>query len=190
MSVVNVSPGITSVLMSVCLLVQSIMGGGLLAYPHAYLTGGVINMWVLQSLLLVFIFLSLWVLAWCTERTKANTYQAMVRKSLGRRAEVLCVVVLVLLIFGASVVYLDICVDQISHWVKEFRLECDSGKGRAEWVCIAVSPSLLGSRTVLTTVIAGTLCLLCSHRQLLLRADRRHQSHARLCCRRSGRGRR
>merc|ERR1719330_1093161 len=66
------SRGVTSVLLSVCLLVQSIMGGGLLAYPHAYFTGGILNMWVLQPFLLVFVFIGLWVLAWCTERTKAD----------------------------------------------------------------------------------------------------------------------
>lgn len=160
------SRGVTSVLLSVCLLVQSIMGGGLLAYPHAYKTGGVVNMWMLQLPLLVFVFVSLWVLAWCTERTKADTYQAMVKRSLGRRAEVLCVVVLIVLIFGASVVYLDICVDQVSNWVKTIIAECQEGGRRSQLACMAVSPHLLGNRSVLTAVIAGTLSLLCLGRSM------------------------
>jgi len=161
------SKGITGVLMSVCLLVQSIMGGGLLAYPHAYMTGGVVNMWILQAVLLVFIFLSLWVLAWCTERTNTETFQGMVRKSLGRRAEIFCVIVLVVLIFGASVVYLDVCVDQVAHWVKLLQQSCLEGAlDPARWTCKAVSPSLLGNRAKLTAVVALTVSLLCLGRSI------------------------
>eukprot|EP00928_Gymnodinium_smaydae_P004691 TRINITY_DN11597_c1_g1_i2.p1 TRINITY_DN11597_c1_g1~~TRINITY_DN11597_c1_g1_i2.p1 ORF type:complete len:482 (-),score=70.79 TRINITY_DN11597_c1_g1_i2:118-1563(-) len=112
-SPLGINPGTTSMLASICLLVQSIMGGGLLAYPHTYQTSGIGSMLILQLFFLIFIAIGLWVLAWCTERTGADTYQGVVKVMLGRRAEIICKMMVVTLIFGAAIVYLDVCVDQV-----------------------------------------------------------------------------
>jgi len=108
--------GGSSLLTSVLLMVQSMIGGGILAFPHAFLAGGLLNMFVMQLLMMGFITAGLWVLAWCSERTGAGSFQSLMREMIGRRAELASSVALVVLIFGASVVYLDIFVDQVHPW--------------------------------------------------------------------------
>lgn len=159
-----VDRGTTSLVTCVCLLVQSIMGGGLLAYPHAFLVGGVLNMILLQLLLMVFIALGLWVLAWCTEVSGADTYQAMVRVLLGRRAEMLCVAAILTLIFGASVVYLDVCVDQLHPWLLEQHGLCLSSRPGS--VACWISSTGLADRSFLTLIVAIALSLLCLGRSM------------------------
>jgi len=108
--------GGSSLLTSVLLMMQSMIGGGLLAFPHAFLAGGLLNMLIMQLVTMGFIIGGLWVLAWCSERTGACSFQALMRDMIGRKAELASAVALVVLIFGASVVYLDIFVDQIHPW--------------------------------------------------------------------------
>mmetsp|Transcript_99085 Transcript_99085/g.212267 ORF Transcript_99085/g.212267 Transcript_99085/m.212267 type:complete len:485 (+) Transcript_99085:74-1528(+) len=159
------SLGRTSMLTSVCLLVQSIVGGGLLAYPHAYAVGGVANMIVLQGLLLVFIAVGLWVLAWCTEATRADTYQAMVKCLLGRRAEIICEVSLVTLIFGAAVVYLDVCIDSVYPWILNAEVNCRSLPEQP--ICGPLFGVLrIQNRSVTTGVVALILSSLCLGRSM------------------------
>eukprot|EP00658_Telonema_sp_P-2_P075150 TRINITY_DN64579_c0_g1_i1.p1 TRINITY_DN64579_c0_g1~~TRINITY_DN64579_c0_g1_i1.p1 ORF type:complete len:174 (+),score=48.56 TRINITY_DN64579_c0_g1_i1:262-783(+) len=110
--------GHTGVLASLMVFVQSIIGGGLLAYPDAYRQAGVIGMGILQVSLLSLVAVSLGVLGWLTDRTKSDTFQGLVRNILGRRAEVFCEVVMLLLLFGACVVYVDICADQVEPALK------------------------------------------------------------------------
>jgi len=142
------------------------MGGGLLTYPHAYMAGGIWNMVLLQSVFMPFIAVGLWVLAWCTERTGAETYQSMVKLTLGRRAEVFCVLVIVILVFGASVVYLDVLVDQVLPWLQEAALLClHASPGEAGLAC-TVTALHLDDRRVLTVVMAGLLSLLCLGRSM------------------------
>jgi amino acid permease len=98
---------------STCVLVQSIIGGGLLAYPAGYKMGGFGGMLLFQAMLMVFIAGGLRMIAFSAQYTNADTYQLIVRKLLGKRAESICCGSIVLLIFGACVVYTDIVVDQI-----------------------------------------------------------------------------
>eukprot|EP00401_Gymnodinium_catenatum_P015288 CAMPEP_0117522404 /NCGR_PEP_ID=MMETSP0784-20121206/34189_1 /TAXON_ID=39447 /ORGANISM="" /LENGTH=479 /DNA_ID=CAMNT_0005318473 /DNA_START=9 /DNA_END=1448 /DNA_ORIENTATION=+ len=152
--------GGTSLTACVCLFVQAIIGGGLLTYPHAYMAGGVANIIVLQAILIGFIAGGLWVLAWCTERTSASTYQALMKKLLGRKAEVACAVAIVVLIFGASVVYLDVCVDQVEPWLTEAHRNC----GQSQLWCSITHIS--ANRAVITVALATLLSLLCLRRTM------------------------
>jgi len=150
--------GSTSLPVTVCLFVQGIVGGGLLTYPYAYRTGGVLNMLVVQGVLLVFVAGGLWVLAKCTDRTGAATYQALVRKLLGRNAELACELLIVVLIFGASVVYLDICVDQLHPFLAHGAQHCH-GDG-----CGLLG--IVAGRGVLTAITASLQSLLCLRRTM------------------------
>eukprot|EP00501_MAST-03F_sp_TOSAG23-6_P001077 GSMAST32.ASY1.ANO1.1120.1 assembled CDS len=109
--------GSGGVFYSVCVFVQSIVGGGLLTYPCTFANSGIGNVMVIQSIVVLFVAKGLIILAECTERACADTYQALMLKLLGRKAEIFCEVILVVLIFGASVVYLDVCVDQVHPWL-------------------------------------------------------------------------
>jgi len=155
--------GKTSMLTSMCLLVQSIVGGGLLTFPYAYRNGGVVNMLALQVLLLPFIAIGLWILAWCTERSAASTYQAMVRQSLGRRAELFCELIILVLIFGASVVYLDVLVDQVHPWFQQVSDLCATEGLPASCFVAALN---LNDRKILTLVMTALLSLLCLGRSM------------------------
>ena len=59
----------------------------------AYSTAGVSSKVILQCWMLVLVAAGLMVLGWLVERTKTDTYQALVKCVLGRRAEVFCEVV-------------------------------------------------------------------------------------------------
>eukprot|EP00927_Polykrikos_kofoidii_P077556 TRINITY_DN74494_c0_g1_i1.p1 TRINITY_DN74494_c0_g1~~TRINITY_DN74494_c0_g1_i1.p1 ORF type:complete len:410 (-),score=36.60 TRINITY_DN74494_c0_g1_i1:42-1271(-) len=109
----------TSMCASVLMLAQSMIGGGLLTFPHAFLVGGIFNMFLIQSMMLPFIAFGLWVLAWCSERTGADSFQGLMKAMLGRNAEFVSAIAVVVLIFGASVVYLDIFVDQVYPWFQD-----------------------------------------------------------------------
>lgn len=103
-----------SVLGSIMVFVQSVIGGGLLAYPYAYKNAGIVPMAVIQMSLVTFVALGLITLGWLGEKTKADTFQGLVRHILGREAELFCETVMLLLLFGACVVYVDICADQVA----------------------------------------------------------------------------
>eukprot|EP00941_MAST-03F_sp_MAST-3F-sp1_P006339 g6339.t1 len=79
--------GSGSVLGSIAVFCQSIIGGGLLAYPSTFATEGIGNVLLVQSVLLIFVAASLIVLAECTEKARSDTYQALVRRLLGRLKE-------------------------------------------------------------------------------------------------------
>jgi sodium-coupled neutral amino acid transporter 7/8 len=109
-----------TVIGSAFVMIQSIIGGGLLAFPAAYKTGGIAAMVVQQSILMVFIAAGLRVLAYCAEEANgADSYQLLMKRLLGRRTEAFCNATIILLIFGACVVYLDIIMDQM-HSVIHF----------------------------------------------------------------------
>eukprot|EP00440_Ansanella_granifera_P065838 gb/GFBE01071405.1/.p1 GENE.gb/GFBE01071405.1/~~gb/GFBE01071405.1/.p1 ORF type:complete len:479 (+),score=59.26 gb/GFBE01071405.1/:1-1437(+) len=156
--------GGTSVLASICLLVQAVVGGGLLMYPHAYMTGGIINIVITQGLMLAFIAPGLWILAVCTERTGATTYQSLMKRLLGRRAEVFCEILIVVLIFGASVTYLDIFVDQIHPWLVQADQNC--GTHQSDVLSLCWLAKLLAARGKLTALVALLLSLLCLGRTM------------------------
>jgi amino acid permease len=134
--------GGSSLLKSVLLMVQSVIGGGLLTFPHAFLACGLLNMLIVQLVMMVFFIGGLWVLAWCSERTGAASFQALMRDMIGRRAELASAMALVVLIFGASVVYLDIFVDQVHPWFESM------GRGQLTIIVAAFFPLLVLGRTM------------------------------------------
>ena len=157
------SDGQGTILHSICVFVQSIVGGGLLAYPAAMADNGPGNVFVLQTMVLWFVCVGLVIIADCVERTRVDTYQALTHKLLGRRAEIACEVMLIVLIFGASVVYLDICVDQIYPWISSaFSSFTKKHHDHADGFVFASMISLLADRqatTVMLAVLAYFICL-------------------------------
>jgi amino acid permease len=141
---------------STCVLVQSIIGGGLLAYPAGYKMGGFGGMILFQAVLMFFIAGGLRMIAFSAEYTEANTYQLIVRKLLGKRAESVCCGSIVLLIFGACVVYTDIVVDQLQGVTRKIA-GCSSSAPTASACSVWYVQRKVLTCTV--CVIIFTLCL-------------------------------
>jgi sodium-coupled neutral amino acid transporter 7/8 len=140
---------------SACVMIQSIIGGGLLAFPSAYKTGGIAAMVTQQAILMVFIAAGLRVLAYCAEQANgADSYQLLMRRLLGRRAEAFCNATIILLIFGACVVYLDIIMDQL-HSVIQFISDKaqDAENSHGQWY---LNRQL---QLILVTALVFCLCL-------------------------------
>ena len=98
---------------AVAVFVQSVLGAGLLAFPAAYKTAGPVTTVILQLVLLVLVVGGLRMIARTACMCEAETYEQMLRRAVGPLTASCCEAVLILLIFGASVAYLDVVTDQI-----------------------------------------------------------------------------
>jgi sodium-coupled neutral amino acid transporter 7/8 len=142
-----------SVLGGVFVMVQSIIGGGLLAYPAGYKLGGFGGMLVMQALMMLFIAAGLRMLAYLTDYTNKDTYQAVVEKLLGARMHKFSSACILLNIFGANVCYLIISADQIVS-VMEYGIGCGPDHSHnCPWYAGRIPIS------VAVTSIAFALCL-------------------------------
>ena len=103
----------SSLLCSVAVFAQSVIGAGLLAFPSAYRDAGYGYIGIIQSILLVMALGGLRVIARCAILYDAPSYDVMVRRAAGKIWGVLCEVVMLVLLFGACVAYLAVVTDQL-----------------------------------------------------------------------------
>ncbi|KAK0047865.1 sodium-coupled neutral amino acid transporter 7 [Biomphalaria pfeifferi] len=98
---------------SAFLVVNAVLGAGLLNFPMAFhRAGGVLSAVLVQSLFLVVIVTSILILVHCSDIKNCNTYQDVVSAICGPVAQLACVVMIVIVTFGTCVTFLVIIGDQ------------------------------------------------------------------------------
>ncbi|KAG1650505.1 putative sodium-coupled neutral amino acid transporter 7 [Nymphon striatum] len=101
---------------AVFLIINACLGAGLLNFPQAYdLAGGIGVAVVIQGILIIFIFISLVVLAFCSDLNQSATYQDVVFSMCGRRAHQICSFVIALYCYGTCLTFLVIIGDQFDR---------------------------------------------------------------------------
>ncbi|XP_059158333.1 sodium-coupled neutral amino acid transporter 7-like [Physella acuta] len=98
---------------SAFLVVNAALGAGLLTLPAAYhQAGGVLTAVIVQSVLLVFVVLTVLIIAYCSDIKGSNTYQDAVLSLCGPKAQLACAVCVSLFCFGMCITLLIIIGDQ------------------------------------------------------------------------------
>ncbi|XP_074645499.1 sodium-coupled neutral amino acid transporter 7-like isoform X2 [Tubulanus polymorphus] len=98
---------------SIFLVVNAALGAGLLALPAAFsAAGGITTAISVQAVLMVFIVSSLLVLAYCSDVHQSATYQDVIYSLLGRTAQTICSVCIVLYCFGTCITFFIVVGDQ------------------------------------------------------------------------------
>jgi hypothetical protein len=141
---------------SVFVFVQSIVGAGLLTYPSAYKNSGIGSILLLQGLLMGAIVSGLRYLAFAAHISHADTYQRMMRNIGGARLERACESCVVLVCFGACVAYLDIIIDQVRPLVLALAGESDA----------AANVGWYGARSIIAVFAAVATFALCLIRNI------------------------
>jgi len=145
-----------TVIGSVFVFVQSIVGAGLLTYPSAYKNSGIGSILLLQGLLMGAIVSGLRYLAFAAHISHADTYQRMMRNIGGARLERACESCVVLVCFGACVAYLDIIIDQVRPLVLALAGESDA----------AANVGWYGARSIIAVFAAVATFALCLIRNI------------------------
>lgn len=103
----------TSWVASVFIVINAALGAGFLAFPKAYdRTGGVAIALLMQSVMLVFAFIALILLAYCADLCNAATYQDVMQGMCGKWGRRLCALCITLYCFGTCITFLIIIGDQ------------------------------------------------------------------------------
>lgn len=103
----------TSWFASVFIVINAALGAGFLAFPKAYdRTGGVAIALIMQSVMLVFAFIALILLAYCADLCNAATYQDVMQGMCGKWGRRLCALCITLYCFGTCITFLIIIGDQ------------------------------------------------------------------------------
>ena len=147
---------------AVAVFVQSVLGAGLLAFPAAYKSAGPVLTCVLQAVLLVLVVGGLRMIARTACMCEAETYEQMLRRTAGPYAASACELVLILLVFGASVAYLDVVTDQIQSLLDSLGVLDSiesSGGGGALFAALRVVCSRAGL-TAIAAVIGLCICMI------------------------------
>lgn len=95
------------------LLVNTALGAGMLNYPYAYLQiGGVSAAAFIQILLLVFVSSTMFILAYCADFNKDDTYHSVLLSMCGKRAQQISAISILLTCYGICITFLVIIGDQ------------------------------------------------------------------------------
>ncbi|XP_059158343.1 sodium-coupled neutral amino acid transporter 7-like [Physella acuta] len=99
--------------LSTFLLVNATLGAGLLNIPMAYhQAGGVVTALIAQTILLVPVIFSIFILAYCADIKGSNTYPDMVLSICGPTAQMVCAACLMVDGFVMCVIFLIVISDQ------------------------------------------------------------------------------
>ncbi|XP_076244781.1 sodium-coupled neutral amino acid transporter 7 [Calliopsis andreniformis] len=106
----------TGVLSTIFLIINATLGAGLLNYPQAFdKAGGIATGIITQCVLLVFITVTLVILANCSDITNTSTMQTMFAKFCGQKLLFLCALCVTIYSFGCCLTFLIIIGDQFDR---------------------------------------------------------------------------
>jgi sodium-coupled neutral amino acid transporter 7/8 len=112
----NFNPGGTNDVYTVFLIVNAALGAGLLNLPKAFdAAGGVVAAILVQLVLIVFIVVALYILAYAADRNSASpatTIQDVMGQSIGGVGRLITSVCVVIYCFGTTVTFLIVIGDQ------------------------------------------------------------------------------
>ncbi|XP_059158338.1 sodium-coupled neutral amino acid transporter 7-like [Physella acuta] len=98
---------------SAFLVVNSTLGAGLLNFPMAYhQAGGVLAAVIVQSVLMVFVVIGIFIMSYCSDTKGSNTYQDVVLSICGPKAQLACAISIAISCFYTCVTYLILISDQ------------------------------------------------------------------------------
>lgn len=101
------------------LLVNTALGAGMLNYPYAYhQIGGVMSAALIQVILLVFVSSTMFILAYCADFNKDDTYHNVLLSMCGKRAQQISAVSILLTCYGICITFLVIIGDQYDRLFK------------------------------------------------------------------------
>lgn len=98
---------------SAFLLVNTALGAGMLNYPYAYdQIGGILAAGLIQVILLIFISSTMFILVYCADFNKDDTYHDVLLSMCGKRAQQIAAVSIMLTCYGICITFLVIIGDQ------------------------------------------------------------------------------
>ena len=100
---------------TIFLIVNATLGAGLLNFPETYDKTGVAVAIIAQMISLVFIILTLIILAYASDFTKTTTMQATFAALCGQKCLFVCAVCIAIYSFGGCITYLIIIGDQFDR---------------------------------------------------------------------------
>lgn len=104
---------------SIFIIVNSILGAGMLNFPSAFHeSGGIVSSVVCQLVVTVILVFSLIGFVRCAQLFNSASYQDVIGSFLGRKMSFLCSVLVLLYTFGSSAAFLIIIGDQIQMFVQ------------------------------------------------------------------------
>ncbi|ELU06937.1 hypothetical protein CAPTEDRAFT_153758 [Capitella teleta] len=116
-TVTNERPG-SSWMASVFLVVNAALGAGLLNFPSAYdKSGGLVVAISVQAVLMVFVFVSILILIYCSDINQNSTYQAVVSSLCGKTCEMVCSTATALYCFGTCITFFILIGDQLDKFL-------------------------------------------------------------------------
>ncbi|XP_046360378.2 putative sodium-coupled neutral amino acid transporter 7 [Haliotis rufescens] len=98
---------------SAFLVVNAALGAGLLNFPQAYdQAGGVLIAIVIQTIMMTFVVMAIFILAYISDLNHSATYQDVVLSVCGRKAQIASAFALLIYCFGTCITFLIIIGDQ------------------------------------------------------------------------------
>ncbi|XP_059158339.1 sodium-coupled neutral amino acid transporter 7-like [Physella acuta] len=98
---------------SAFLVVNTTLGAGLLNFPMAYhQAGGVLAAVIVQSVLMVFVVIAIFIMCYCSDTKGSNTYQDVVLSICGPKAQLACAISIAITCFCTCITFLIIISDQ------------------------------------------------------------------------------
>lgn len=98
------------------LLVNTALGAGMLNYPYAYdQIGGIYAAALIQIILLIFISTTMFILAYCADFNKDDTYHDVLLSMCGKRSQQISAVSIMLTCYGICITFLVIIGDQFDR---------------------------------------------------------------------------
>ncbi|XP_059158344.1 sodium-coupled neutral amino acid transporter 7-like [Physella acuta] len=98
---------------SAFLVVNATLGAGILNFPMAYhQAGGVLAAVIVQTVLMVFVVIAIYIVCYCADTKGSNTYQDVVLSICGPKAQLACAISIAITEFCTCITFLIVISDQ------------------------------------------------------------------------------